>query len=417
MRTPIDANQLEPARTFYGWRVVYALCLTTTFTSGLIFYNLSVLLDAFVTERGFPVGLSSIATGAFFIAAGIAGLVAGHLIDRVDARVVMIASACIGVLALGCVGLLREPWQLFLFYVVFGCSYGGVGLVPTSTIVARWFEVRRPQALAVAFTGFSIGGILITPFAALLIRQSGLAGAAPWLAAALFLGIVPVAALVVRASPQSMGLGTDGNSLLAVSGIPFSEAIRSRFFFGVTAAFTCAFAAQLGAIVHLYRLVNVRADPPTAALAVAVVAAASLVGRLVGGWLLAIVPARVFSLGLMIAQTISLAILAYATSTSIILFGAILFGVGMGNILMLQQLLMAEAFGTRDYGRIYALSQLIAVVGIACGPPLAGLINQSTGGYTAAYGAVATISFVGFVILAMSTPPSSFPSTQDHAKC
>jgi MFS family permease len=399
---------------FYGWHVVFALCLVTTFTSGLIFYILSVLLDAFVAERAFQVGLSSIATGFFFIAAGIAGLVAGHLIDRVDARIVMIVSACIGVLALGCIGLLREPWQLFVFYIVFGCSYGGVGLVPTSTIVARWFQARRPKALAVAFTGFSIGGILITPLAAVLIKQLGLAGAAPWLAAALFLGIVPATALVVRASPQSMGLEPDGASQPAVSGIRFSEAIRSRFFFAVTAAFTCAFAAQLGAIAHLYRLVNVRVDPEAAALAVALVAAASLVGRLVGGWLLAIVPARVFALGLMIAQTIALAILAYAMSKSVVLLGAMLFGVGMGNILMLQQLLMAEAFGTRDYGRIYALSQLIAVVGIACGPPLAGLINQSTGGYTAAYVAVATVSFVGFVILAMSNPPSPLPDARSN---
>jgi MFS family permease len=401
-------------RIFYGWRVVYALCLVTTFTSGLIFYNLSVLLEAFVAERAFPIGLSSVATGVFFIAAGIAGLVAGHLIDRVDARIVMIVSACIGVLALGCIGLLREPWQLFVFYIIFGCSYGGVGLVPTSTIVARWFQARRSKALAVAFTGFSIGGILITPLAALLIKQLGLAGAGPWLAAALFLGIVPATALVVRASPQS-GLDTDGASQSAVSGIRFSEAIRSRFFFAVTVAFTCAFAAQLGAIAHLYRLVNVRVDPQAAALAVALVAAASLVGRLVGGWLLAIVSARVFSLGLMIAQTVALAILAYAISKSFILFGAMLFGVGMGNILMLQQLLMAEAFGTRDYGRIYAVSQLIAVVGIACGPPLAGLINQSTGGYTAAYVAVAAVSFAGFVILAMSNPSNPLPDAQDHA--
>lgn len=89
----------------------------------------------------------------------------------------------------------------------------------------------------------------------------------------------------------------------------------------------------------------------------------------------------------------------------------------MGNILMLQQLLMAEAFGTRDYGRIYALSQLIAVVGIAFGPPLAGLINQSTGGYTAAYVAVSTVSFVGFVILALSNPPSPLSDAQKPAKC
>jgi MFS family permease len=78
------------------------------YTSGLIFYNLSVLLDAFVTQREFPVGLSSLATGIFFIAAGIAGLVAGYLMDRIDGRLVIIGSAIIGSCALGSVGFLRE---------------------------------------------------------------------------------------------------------------------------------------------------------------------------------------------------------------------------------------------------------------------------------------------------------------------
>jgi cyanate permease len=55
------------------------------------------------------------------------------------------------------------------------------------------------------------------------------------------------------------------------------------------------------------------------------------------------------------------------------------------------------------------LSQLIAVGGIACGPPLAGLINQATGGYTAAYLAVAGVSFAGFVTLATSGAPAGRP--------
>jgi MFS family permease len=98
---------------FYGWRVAYALCVVSTFTSGLIFYNLAVLLNAFISERGFPVGVSSLATGSFYIAAGIAAVIAGQLIGKIDARVVMIVSAVIGALALGCIGLLHAPWHLY----------------------------------------------------------------------------------------------------------------------------------------------------------------------------------------------------------------------------------------------------------------------------------------------------------------
>ena len=52
----------SPRRVFYGWYVVAAALVITTTTSGLAFYNLSILLAAFVAERGFPVALASSAT-------------------------------------------------------------------------------------------------------------------------------------------------------------------------------------------------------------------------------------------------------------------------------------------------------------------------------------------------------------------
>ena len=61
-------------RVFYGWYVVGAVLVITTAISGFFFYNLSILLAAFVAERGFPVGLASSATATFFIAAGLGGL-------------------------------------------------------------------------------------------------------------------------------------------------------------------------------------------------------------------------------------------------------------------------------------------------------------------------------------------------------
>ena len=46
----------------------------------------------------------------------------------------------------------------------------------------------------------------------------------------------------------------------------------------------------------------------------------------------------------------------------------IVFGLTIGNILMLQPLLIAERFGVRDYPRIFSRSQFIAVAGTAGGP-------------------------------------------------
>jgi len=98
-----------------------------------------------------------------------------------------------------------------------------------------------------------------------------------------------------------------------------------------------------------------------------------------------------------------LLILAYAFSKGLISCAAVLFGFGMGNIIMAQQLLTAEAFGTRDYSRIYATSQLVAVAGLAAGPPLAGLVSEVSG-YTTAYLVVAAVSLLAVLACALAGP-------------
>jgi MFS family permease len=399
-------------RVFHGWYVVYAVALVMTTTAGLAFYNLPVLLDAFVTERNFPVSLASSATASFFIAAGLAGVVAGQLVDRIDARYVIIGSASLATLALLSIGVLREPWQLFAFYIVFGLAYGGCGLVPTTTIVARWFETRRALALSIASTGLSLGGVIFTPISALLILNLGLAGAAPWIALAFFLGVVPVTVLIVRASPQAMGLEPErmaqsagGNALHVAASIPFLSVLKSRFFVTTAAAFLFALGAQVGGIAHVYRLANTRADVETAAAAVAVLAVSSLVGRLAVGWMLARISSRTMTFALMIVQTATLALMAYAFGAQLILIAVALFGLTTGSMLMMQPLLLAEAFGVRYYGRIYSVSQLVGVFGYGLGPALAGFLYEAAGGaYTIPYLAMAAGTLVGVAILTISGP-------------
>jgi MFS family permease len=397
---------MPDGRMFYGWYIVAAICLITTVTSGLAFYNLSILLDAFVSERGFPVSLTSAATATFFVAGGVAGVIAGRLVDRFDPRLVIAGSAALGALALSTVGMLRETWQLFAFHIAFGFAYGGTGLVPVTTLVTRWFDARRAFALSMASTGLSLGGIFIAPFVALSIERAGLAGTGPWMAAAFFLGIVPVSLLVLRGSPAAMGLQADGSVRGAADGAgpadtstSYVEARRSAFFYSVSAAYLFLLGAQVGAIAHLFRLANVRDGPRTAALALAFLAAASITGRLAGGWLLLKVPVRAFALVLMAVQTLSLIGLALADTRLTILTAVVLFGLTIGNSLMMHPLLLAERFGTREYGRIYSMSQFIAMAGVAAGPAAIGVLYDRSGAYTVPFLVMAVATFAGLLIL------------------
>jgi MFS family permease len=400
-------------RIFYGWHIVAAICLVTTVTSGLVFYNLSVLLNAFVAERGFPVALTSAATATFFISGGIAGVIVGRLVDRFDPRAAIIGAGVLGAICLYSVGYLRETWQLFAFHIGLGFAYGGCGLVPLTTLVARWFNVRRALALSIASTGLSLGGIFIAPFVALSIERAGLSGTGPWMAVVFFLGIVPVTFFVVRGSPAALGLEPDGGAKAAngepASNMPsasYAEARRTGFFYAVSIAYLFLLGAQVGAIAHLYRLANVRNGTETAALSLAFLASASITGRLTGGWLLLKVPVRAFALALMVIQGVSLFLMAYAESRVAILASVVLFGVTIGNSLMMHPLLLADKFGTLEYGRIYSMSQFVAMAGVAGGPAAVGVLYEQSGGYAVPFVALAAATLIGFVVLQLGSRKS-----------
>lgn len=398
------------SRFFYGWRVVAAICLIATVTSGFLFYNLSVLLNAFVAERGFPVSLTSAATATFFVSGGVAGVIAGRLVDRYDPRVTIVGAGMLGALCLFSVGYLYETWHLFLFHILFGFTHGGTGLVPLTTLVTRWFSAKRSLALSIASTGFSLGGILIAPFIALSIERIGLAATGPWMAAVFLLGIVPVTLLVVRASPAVLGLEPDGGAsagnpetALSDQSVSYAEARKSHFFYAVSVAYLFLLGAQVAAIAHLYRLANSRDGAGTAALALAVIGSASIVGRLGGGWIMLWINVRSFAVQLMAVQAVALLLLAFAQGRFAILAAVVLFGITIGNSLTMHPLLLAEKYGTREYGRIYSISQFIAMAGVAGGPLLVGAAYDWSGGYEIPFSAAGIATFFGLAILLFGT--------------
>lgn len=396
---------------FYGWYVVGAIMVVMTVASGLGFYNLSVYLKAFVAHRGFSVSIASSATACFFVASGIAGIGVAALIERYDIRWMLTLGATICSAAMFAAAHVNALWQLYGFYAVFGVGYSCCALIPGTTLVARWFARRRSHALSIASTGLSLGGILLTPLSASMIERLGFDGAAPWFALIFILGIVPIAWLAIRPDPHAMGLGPDGDPIqrdergapMQADGVAFEHAIRSRFFIFITLAFIFAMMAQVGSIAHQFSLVSGRTDDRTASLALAVMASASIAGRLLGGWMLARISSRGFVVALCIGQGIALVLYGVTEGPALVAVAA-LFGCTVGNLLMMQALLLAEAFGLRAYGRIFSFNQLFMVAGVASGPAVMGVLYQYAGSYRAAYLTMAGASVIALLLIMAAGP-------------
>ncbi|MEX2628222.1 MAG: MFS transporter [Ilumatobacteraceae bacterium] len=395
---------------FPGWRVVTGAFIVLMTASGLAFYGLAVYLNAFSRERDWEVASVSFATTVFFFVSGAFGLVVARLIARYDLRYVVVGGGIAGGASLAVLGQVQHQWQLYIVYSVFAIGFAAAGLVPMTTVVTRWFHRRRGVALSVASTGLSAGGVFVTPLAKWLIDEQGLEAGTPILGLAFVLGTVPFALWLVRPDPAAVGWMPDGERSVAgvladaPTGVPYASAVRSRFYVGVTIGYVLALGSQVGGIQQLVRLAEERTDRTTATLATLFLAATSIVARLVGGRIVAYVPMMGFTAALAAVQALALVALAVSGSTLALLASIILFGATVGNILMLQPLLIAERFGVADYPRIYSRSQFYSTLGVAGGPLLLGWLHDNAGGYRTSYLVAGGCALAGAGVLALGGP-------------
>nr|MBC8270991.1 MFS transporter [Gammaproteobacteria bacterium] len=310
---------------YYGWKIVAALFVVMCFTSGLGFYIHSVLLQALVSEKGFAITDISGAVSIFFSAGGVAGLGISILIDRYDVRYVMVGGALLASVTLSAIGYVSEIWQVYALYLFFGIGFSASGLLPATTLIARWFTDKRALAMSVSTTGLSVGGILVTPITAVLIEQSGLASATPLFGLVYFIGVVPLVLLVIRPFPSVNAVpvsanASGGSEASFMSGAEFSMTIRETTFWGLSVAWIFVMLAQVGGIAHQYGLVMENLSMAEAAMVLGVLPLFSVIGRLIGGLIVDRMSGHTFSLIVMLLQAVSLFVLAFSNGA----FGLIL---------------------------------------------------------------------------------------------
>lgn len=395
----------QPDR-FDGWWVVASVFGLLMVNSGLGFYGLSVFLDAVTEEQGFSIGDASFAITIFFIVSALAGRVVAPIIQRHDLRLVVAAGAVVAAGGLLLIGQATSLVALYSSYIVFAVGVGMSGLVPGTTLVTRWFHARRSVALSIASTGLSIGGVTITLVVSAIIDRLGMSGASPWLAL-IYLGVVAISLVKLWPDPRSRGQQPDGRAIGAAdpapgesAGMSYDDAIRTRFFALITIAFVLAMGAQVGAMAQLFKLGVERAGDGRAL--VSAVALASFIARLAGGVVAARVKLIAMTCVLAALQGCSLLWLSRSESQFMLIAATVLFGCTVGNLLMLQPLVIADRFGVAAYPRIFALCQLIVTgLGVAGGPYLLGQLRDVRS-YTLSYTVAACLSIGGAAVFLLA---------------
>jgi sugar phosphate permease len=409
-------HRLAP-RTYYGWVVALGVSAVSFVVVGIGFYGMVVFLNELCAQRGWSRSAVSSATSLYWMVAGTTGSLIGRSVDRHGARPWIAAGAVVMALGLLLLGRVRETWQVFAVYPVIAVGFAMAGTVPTSSIITRWFAARRARAMSVAQTGVSLGGMVLVPVATTLAVERGIATAAAVLAVVVVAVALPVAAGVLRRDPADHGLSVDGGApppprvaLDEAAQLRVwrrREALRTPTFALLAAAFGVMLFCQVAFALHELAFLRERLDARAAALAVSTTAGGSLVARLVVGSFADRVPKRALAAALFLLQAAALLGFTHARGAPALYAASLVFGFTIGNIFMMQALLVGELFGAASFGAVYGVLQLVTQIGSGLGPMALGVAFDRFGGYAGPVQVLAALAVGAALVISRVAPPAA----------
>lgn len=373
---------------FYGWRVVGATFVLAVFGLGMGFHGPAVYLHAVHERTGWPLALISTAVTVHFLAGAIvvANLPALHRRFGIPA-VTKAGAICLAVGVFGW-AIATAPWQLFAATLLSGAGWVTMGVAAINAIVAPWFDRDRPAALAMAYNGGNIGGVVFSPLWAAAIGAIGFPAAAATIGLVMAITMWILAETVFSLTPAQMRSPPDGDQTRTVSiassaakPLPRSQLWRDAKFLALAAGMALGLFAQIGLAVHLFSLLVPALGATPAGLAMGLVTAMAIIGRTLIGWAM---PANAdrrlvacASYAVQIAGCVAF-IAADGASVALLLLGVILFGAGFGNGTWLPPLIAQAEFVADDVARVVALIVAISQGTYAFAPVVFGMVREFT---------------------------------------
>jgi len=391
--SPLAEEPRPRRRRSYGWIVVGVSTAVTALAWG-VRSTFALFYVAMLSEFAWGRGAAAIGYSLSWLCFALFAPIAGRLFDRLGARLVV----SIGGVILG-VALALTGWSTSLahYYAGFGIL-GAAGLagmiVPSTTIVTRWFTGARGAAMGVLSAGNSAGAVVFYPINAWLIATVG------WRDALLLFGgilALTTASLALLYRPPPLDAGRRARD--PGTAVPMIErewtlarALRSpRLWAAFTMTALGVIGYQIMATHQVAHAVDRGVPEATVVWIFALGAGCMMAGNLLGGWLSdRLGRGWVFVAGTVvaIAGIACFAMMRSPQDVSLLLLYTVS-GFGFGMRIAQLSAIPADAFAGPHLGAILGVVQAGGGLGGALGPVLGGWLFDATGNYDLAFTAAA----------------------------
>lgn len=407
---------------FSGWRVLAGCILCMFMVQGTL-QAFAVFLPQIVADTGWSLAMvaqvSTMCSGSAFFAS----MALGPALRRISARSAMLIGAAF-VAIHNCVYCFSQN----VYMLWFGAFLGGIAIAwgtmaPCSIIITNWFNKNRSQYIALAVAGSMFGSVLINPLIALLIERFG------WRRAYLISGVsvavcaVLIILLLLRDSPESLGQRPYGQlpeESRAGHGVSAAEAKKSLsyklLFAGIfLMGFSTNVENYMPAFWQSRGLGSVEASLVLSAYAFAAAVISIVMSRIndrLGGRAYILLSCTCFILPLM-----AMSFTGVCGSLVLLALCCVPFAAGAKKaVTMVPPLVVAEAFGRRDYSRLIPAFSAVLQLGIASSNLAIGPLADRS--YALAFSVMAAINLLGgaTVILALLKKPYKTKAAPDRRR-
>jgi MFS family permease len=372
----------EASIRYDGWRIVAVCFLVAIFGWGLGFYGQTVYVAELHRLHGWPTSLISSATTFFYLFGALLIVSVSEAIRILGPRNCLLAGVCAMAAAAVLIGRVTEPWQLYAADAVlaFGCAGTSIGVI-TNTL-GLWFDKKRGMAISLALNGASFGGIIGVPLLVVAIGRFGFAGAMMSAAIAMLALTIPVIVIFVGRPPDRR-VETEWPVPEAPSASRIRAlALRDVAFLTISIAFALVLCAQVGFVVHLISFLDPLIGREHAAVAVALLTAMAVLGRVLFSTVIDRLNQRLASALSFASQAVALAVIINSRDEVLLIAACALFGFSVGNMITLPSLIIQREFDPRSFGVLISLATAITQVTYAFGPGIIGLLRDASGSYT-----------------------------------
>jgi predicted MFS family arabinose efflux permease len=346
-------------------RLIVVLSITETVSWGIVYYAFAVFLTPMVATLGVSTTTIGGALSLALVVSALVGIPVGRYLDHRGPRALMTVGSLASVLLVVAWSQVESVVALYAVWVGLGCAMAAVLYEPAFVVLAKWFPdpAARRRAMTTMTLAAALSSFIFVPLAQLLLDRHGWRDALLLLAAILTVTI-PLHLLLPAGAPPSARGETGTPSRAAVR-----RTVRRADFQRLTLAYFLASFAGIALIVLVIPFLTGRGySTGFAAFALGTIGAAQIPGRLLfsvsGRWLASrhVTPA-IFAL-----VALGLVLVLVAPSAPFVLAGTIVLGVGNGMTILSRATVLADRFGTADYGAVAGIAAAATTAARAISP-------------------------------------------------